>query len=208
MRHFPDETWVDWARGIQTESLRDEIREHLSSGCVECRTSVDTWKNVYEIAGREASYEPPPGVLSRARALFAEHAPRAESKRPIEVARLLFDSFSSPLPAGVRNLERATRHMSYKAGTFFIDVRIEEEGSSGLASVIGQLMHHPDAPSAPLEGLSVILTSGRSTLGETTTNRFGEFSFEVDTSREHQIAIGVGDEFAVVVPLGGLRGRA
>lgn len=208
MRHFPNEIWVDWARGIHEESSRDEIREHLSSGCDKCKKSLETWESVSEIAAREAAYEPAPGVLARARALFAEHFPVASAERPLQVARLLFDSFESPLPAGVRNLERAARHLSYRAGSFFVDVRIEEEGSSGAASVVGQLMHHPDAASVPLEGLSVILASGPSTLAETTTNRFGEFSFEIDTRRDNHIAIGVGDEFAVVVPLAGRRGRA
>ena len=59
-----------------------------------------------------------------------------------------------------------------------------------------------------LEGLPVVLTSGRTTLAETTTNQFGEFMFEMDSERENHLAIAVGDEFALVVPLGRRRGHA
>ena len=209
MRHFPNEVWVDWARGIQRETSRDEIREHLSSGCSECRKSLETWKAVFELTSRDAAYEPPPGVLARARALFAGYAREASPAGRIELATLLFDSFESPLPAGVRNLERATRHLSYRAGTLFIDVRIEEDAASGTTSLVGQLIESADSPSVSLSELPVILRRGRSKVAETTTNRFGEFSFQVDPAgRDSQIAISMADELTVVVPLGARPGRA
>jgi len=210
MSHYPDETWTDWARGTAAPALRDEIRDHVASGCEECRYALETWEAVADAAKRDREYEPPATVLQNAVALYRRYAPtRPEAlDRSPRLAELIFDSFRNPLPAGVRSLERATRHLSYKAGSFFIDVRIEEANAAGLASVVGQLMHHPDASSMSLEGLVVVLTSGRATLAETTTNRFGEFVFEMDTQRENHLAIGVGDEFTVVVPLTGRRGKA
>lgn len=210
MSHYPDEVWTDWARGVAEPALRTEIRDHVASGCAECRYALETWESVADVARRDLDYEPPRDVLQSVVALYQNFEPLRSpaSSRAGQVAELFFDSFRSPLPQGVRSLERASRHLSYKAGSFFIDVRIEEANASGLASVIGQLMHHPDAASMSLEGLVVVLTSGRSTLAETTTNRFGEFAFEMDTDKENHLAIGVGDEFAVVVPLSGRRGEA
>lgn len=166
------------------------------------------WEGVRELCRRELEYDPPPSVLQSAIALFEHYGPARWPEGSPRLAELIFDSFRNPLPEGVRSLERATRHLSYKAGSFFIDVRIEDANDSGLASVVGQVMHHPDASGMSLEGLMVVLTSGRSTLAETTTNRFGEFVFEMDTHRENRLAIGVGDEFAVVLPLSGPRGQA
>jgi len=166
------------------------------------------WEGVREVARRELTYEPPRSVLQSAVALFERYAPARWPDGSTRLAELVFDSFRAPLPEGVRSLERATRHLSYKAGSFFIDVRIEEASAAGLASVVGQVMHHPDASAMSLEGLTVVLTSNRSTMAETRTNRFGEFVFEMDTHRENHLAIGVGDEFAVVLPLSGQRGQA
>ena len=210
MSHYPDEVWTDWARGVAAPEIRAEIRDHVASGCSECRFALAIWEGVADVARRELDYEPPPGVLQSAVELYRHFKPigAAAVGRPTHFAELFFDSFRSPLPQGVRSLERASRHLSYRAGSFFIDVRIDEANTSGLASVVGQLMHHPDAESLSLEGLVVVLTSGRSTLAETTTNRFGEFAFEMDTQKENHLAIGVGDEFTVVVPLNGRRGEA
>lgn len=210
MSHFSDEIWADWARGIASADAGAEIRDHLASGCVGCSSSLATWEGVAELARREPDYEPPESVLRRAVALFEQYAPTrpAVLERSTKLAELVFDSFDNPLPAGIRSLERATRHVSYKAGSYFVDVRIEEAGTSGWASVIGQLMHHPDASALSLEGLSVVVTAGRAMVAETTTNRFGEFAFEMETHRDNHLAIGVGDEFAVVVPLTGRRGQA
>ena len=210
MSHYPDEVWTDWARGIATPAIRQEILAHIGSGCAECRYALETWEGVADVARRDCDYDPPQGVVQRAIALYDNYQPpRTDAlDRSSVLAELFFDSFRSPLPQGVRSLERATRHLSYKAGSFFVDVRIEEANASGLASVVGQLMHHPDAASISLEGLVVVLTSGRSMLAETTTNRFGEFAFEMDTHRENRLAINVADEFAVVVPLNGRRGEA
>ena len=208
MSHYPDEVWADWVRGTTTAELADEIRAHLSSGCDPCEDEVAMWASVLELAKQEASFEPPVEVLKIASALFAQLRPQERKFGPIRVAELLFDSFRNPLPSGVRSLERAARHLSYKVADFFVDVRIEEQPSGGQASVVGQLLHHPDASAFSLEGLPVVLTSGRATLAETTTNQFGEFMFEMDSERENHLAIAVGDEFALVVPLGRRRGHA
>lgn len=205
MSHFPDVVWADWARGITTGVSGEEIRNHLSSGCEECHASLALWKAVAELGRRDASYEPPTDVLSRAVALFRSHG-RDESPagKAVLLAELVFDSFRSPLPAGIRTLERATRHLGYRAGSFFVDVRIEEQGASGLATVVGQLVQDPkELAPVSVEGCSVLLTSGRATLAKATTNRFGEFSLEMPTERENHLAIRVGDEVSIVVPLSG-----
>ncbi len=210
MSHFSDEIWTDWARGVATPDVGTEIRDHLALGCAECSSSLATWEGVAELASRERAYDPPASVLQRAVSLFEQHAPSRALvlDRGVQFAELVFDSFRSPLPEGVRSLDRATRHVNYKAGSYFVDVRIEEANSSGRAAVVGQLMHHPDASGMSLEGLSVVVTSERSTVAETTTNRFGEFAFEMETHRDNRLSIGIGEEFAVVVPLTGRRGRA
>lgn len=202
MSHYPEEVWTDWVRGIAPSEVRAEIHEHVASGCAECRSVLATWEAVAKLARRERDYEPPASVVESAVALYRRYPPtRSPLPKTTRVAELVFDSIQNPLPMGVRGLERATRHLSYKAGSYFVDVRIEEADSPGLASVVGQLMHHPDASSQSLEGLVVLLTSGRTMLAETTTNRFGEFVLEMDTRKENQLAIGVGDEFTVIVPL-------
>lgn len=200
MRHFPLEQWADWVRETLPRASSSGIQEHLEQDCDQCRADLTLWQSVARTAQRDVSYEPPREVVESAVQLYAQHRPLPEPPVPGRMAQLLFDSLRTPLPAGIRSLAPATRHVTYRAGSFFIDVRIEEHGSSENASLVGQVMHDPDRPELSLEGLSVILTSSHSREA-TRTNRFGEFVFEMNPELENSLAIGVSDDFALVVPL-------
>jgi hypothetical protein len=206
MNHFPDESWADRARGILASEQALSMQRHLDEGCKECARAEAFWRGVSELSRQEARYEPPQGVLRQAQLLFEQSGPKSQPSVPTRIAELVFDSLRSPLPAGVRSLQATTRHMSYRAGGYYLDLRIEEHADTDRASVVGQLMHAPAPVKPAVAGLSVTLSSGQSSVASTTTNQLGEFQLEIDSRKDHTIAVGIGDEFAVVVPLRGRRG--
>lgn len=208
MSHFADEVWADLARGSLSPSEAEAVARHVEAGCSVCSRALRTWESLTEVLHREASYEPPADVLARARSVFSPAAEEPESAGAARIAEIIFDSFASPAPAGLRSVERSTRQLCFKTGDFYVDLRIEEHTGSPNASVLGQLMRVPHDERVRLDGVSVVLSSGVTSLESTTTNRLGEFQLEVPIEGDHNIAVGIGDGFAMIVPLRSLRRRS
>ena len=205
MSHFTDEVWADYARGTLSPSEAASVSSHVEAGCSGCGHLLQTWARVAGILRREMEYEPPAGVVDEARSLFTPEEVESPALGDRRFANLVFDSFASPVPVGLRTIERSTRQLCFKSGSYYVDLRIEEHPGTAKASVIGQLIRVPYNERVRLEGLSVTLSSGNASLSSTTTNRLGEFQLEVPTDGEHNIALGVGEGFAMVVRLRALR---
>lgn len=123
-------------------------------------------------------------------------------RRHMPIARRIFDSFRSPLPAGgIRGLMAGARHVVYTHGETTIDLAIEPVPESKRISLAGQVL----APQSKRknENLSVLLVSGAGTLERTATNEFGEFHMEVDP-HDANLEIRLGEQSWVRVPLGRL----
>ena len=94
--------------------------------------------------------EAPSPVIQRAIAIFPrESAKERQRKRP-SLARLVFDSLASPLPAGVRG-RSAGRRLFYEAGWADLDIEIREApANSEVFRVMGQLLDSGTSKSADL----------------------------------------------------------
>ena len=101
-RHFSEEDWVDFARRQGSEEQKARLARHLDTGCARCTPTLHFWQAVVGLAGQEASYRPPEGLVGQARAEFALRRPERLLGRVARSASLVFDSFRQPLPAGVR----------------------------------------------------------------------------------------------------------
>jgi hypothetical protein len=123
--HYSIETWADFARGIILDRQAAEMQAHLS-GCAPCARTVSLFNRISTIANR---HEPavPRYLVRQAITLFAVAGPRAESVGA-KLAKLVFDSFLQPLPAGVRSTAQLCQQALFEAENILVDVRVEREG--------------------------------------------------------------------------------
>lgn len=120
--------------------------------------------------------------------------------RSMGIPRIIFDSFRSPVPAGVRTPSPGARQLAYQYKSAVIDLSIEFPEGSGRTSIAGQLVD--GERKAMTDGLSVLLVSGAGTLARTATNQFGEFHLEFESTESVSLEIRLGERSWVLVPLG------
>ena len=198
--HFPEEDWVDFARRQGSEEQKARLARHLDTGCARCTPTLHFWQAVVGLAGQEASYRPPEGLVGQARAAFALRRPERLLGRVARSASLVFDSFRQPLPAGVRTTGAFPRQLLYKAGRYLIMLRVEPAAASDRLSVVGQILDEAN-PQRALEDLAVLALRGDETVERTLTNRQGEFELEPNPAESLRLSVGVPELGSVNVPL-------
>jgi hypothetical protein len=175
MTHFSNTQWVDFARGIYATDQHASMQKHLDSGCQAC---VSTFKLFQKLATGGAAQEiaVPAAVVHRARAIYSAYQP---VRLPITtlIANLLFDSWSTPLAAGVRTARSVARQTAYEAGPYLIDLRIERERGNVRTQMTGQIADCRD-PQASMNGIPVSLFADDELLASAHSSRFGEFQFD------------------------------
>ena len=189
MKHFGIWQWVDFVRGLGEEVARSAMEMHLSRGCQRCQPLVDVMRRVASTARLEAGYEPPEHVIRMAKAIFP---PREPKRSPLAklVARLVFDSFGEPIPAGMRSQDRPARHALYEAERFCLDLQLEHEQPSGRVILVGQIADRDDRPTN-LAHLPVWLREQKILVTSTRCNRFGEFQLAYEPARNLRLCIDV-----------------
>lgn len=112
--------------------------DHLDS-CEECREAV-RWLRAFDVAGQIPLQDAPEGWIKRAAAI-ADKPGLADKIRRL-TARLVFDSWTLPQPAGVRGTYNADhRRLRFEAEGFSVDIRAERRHSGWecVAQVSGSL---------------------------------------------------------------------
>jgi len=127
---------------------------------------------VAAIAQAEPDLVPPRDAVRLAKAIYTP-PPRTERL----LARLVFDSFLAPLPAGVRTQDRQTRQAVYEAGSYCVDVRVEHQPRRGTTTLVGQLADR-DHPQANATDVNVLLKTRQKTIASAPCDQFGEFYLE------------------------------
>jgi hypothetical protein len=168
MSHFKIEQWADFSRGLDSAIDRSAMESHLLTGCPRCSRLVKMFGSVAAVARTEAAYEPPAGAVRLATAIYQIRKPERL------LARLVFDTFRQPLPAGVRTQDRQTRHALYEAGGYSVDLRLDHQRPADMASIIGQLADR-DHPGVGADDVRVELKTREQILASANCNRFGEF---------------------------------
>jgi len=136
--------------------------------------------------------------------LVAPSRSREGGPRGMQIARMIFDSFRYPLPAGLRGLSRGSslgaRQIAYQYKQAIIDLSIDLAEGTGRISLAGQVLD--SERKGKTEGLPVLLVGGTGTLVRTATNKFGEFQIEFDPADDLSIQVRLGERSWVLVPLG------
>lgn len=182
MKHYNDESWADFVRGVAPADLRQEMLAHLSGGCQPCQLSVNWMEQIQQVAKLDS--EIPPELVRAVREIFPQAGVRNDwvgSLRPL-VANLVFAASGGWQPAGVRTSSTAAvapatangGRMIFDAGDFRVHVKVEPPTVHEPGEIVGEIKNRTE-PADSLEGVVVqSLASGRM-ISETTVNRFGEF---------------------------------
>jgi hypothetical protein len=197
--HFTEEAWADFVRGQGEPEQRAHLERHLDSGCEPCAETLGVWTAVVGLAGQEASYQPPDGVVARMKSQFALSRPEGLIERAARSASLIFDSFRQPALAGVRAAGASPRHLLYKAGRYLIRLQVEREAGSDRLSVVGQIVDEVN-PKNALQELPVLLLNDKDTLDRTVTNILGEFQLEADPSKNLRLSVGIPEIGTLTLP--------
>jgi hypothetical protein len=176
--HFEEAAWVDLARALVPEAQRLRMQSHLESGCVSCNETYKTWRLVFETAGREALYSPPEDVVRSVKGVLPLVRKLGLLPQIAEAARMIFDSFREPLPAGIRGRGSSARHLLYETDDFSIDLRLEKEGKMRVA-LTGQVLPKRAGYDKTAETRVLILGSDGRLLGHRIATSFGEFQVEL-----------------------------
>jgi hypothetical protein len=202
VKHLTATDAADFVRGVSAAPARRRIEQHLMSGCARCARTLMLYRAVASTAREEAQWDPPAPVLERAVDMFAIPARRVEPLTRRLLPKLIFDSVLQPLPAGVRASNSLTRHVLYRAGDFFIDLRIDREHGAPRVSIVGQVAPR-EAPTAgtPLAAVSVLLIDRRAVVARPPVNAFGEFHFDYDAHAQVRLRILFGEQTGLDLPL-------
>jgi hypothetical protein len=178
MEHFSMQKWIDFVRGVAPAVQSLAMQKHLDGGCAKCGKVVETWKHVLDCAAREKSYETPEACVRMAKAQFALNCVLGERSRRVSFADLVFDSIAQPVAPGIRSTGSAARQLVFRKGSYSVDMRIESHGNR--LSITGQVLDAGQANSG-VRDISVRLLAHKQ---QTTTSRFGEFQFDVDSMED------------------------
>lgn len=202
MEHIAEPAWADFVRGHSTPEAKSAIESHLAGGCAACSGALALWKSFMNVAAREEQYTPPPHAVRLAKAQFA--AARLVAPAARSLARLVFDSFAQPLPAGIRSGAAMARQMVYEADGLTIDLRIDKHANSKALSIVGQVLDARTLRLAPESVPVALLNRQGEPLQRTSTSNFGEFHLEVAAEAEMQLAIEVdsGRTVCITLPTG------
>lgn len=198
MRHFSEEIWADFVRGISAAEVSREVESHLSSGCQECVAACDTWRKIRLIAANEASLIPPDNAVRMVKQEFASR--QSPQPSPWTVAALIFDSLRQPLPAGVRSGGSESRQLVYEADGTTVDLRLDSQPHSNMISLVGQVVDKRSTKVAPRQVSVVLWTEDGLPLVQAPANEFGEFQMEFAAQDRLRLSIEIAGQKPIRIP--------
>jgi len=199
MKHFDISDWADYARGTATEADRAAMETHVNAGCRRCNATLAFVNRVVASTRADGLYNPPESVVRCAKAIGTMLRPQ---RVPVSrlVARLVYDSFSDPAPAGLRAEDRVSRHTTHEAGSFAVDLRLEHMKGSPVATLVGQLTNRQE-PEGTLAEAPVMLMTSKDIIAHTVYNRFGEFQMDYAPSRNLRLCVDVAPDKRIELSL-------
>ena len=190
MKHFDIDKWTDFIRGLVEDSARVAMERHRASGCRKCRHTADLLHKLVTATRNDSQVRVPDYALRCARAIFFLQQPEKVQILPRIPARLLYDSFREPLPAGVRTQQRMSRQTLYQAGDYSLDLRLENERGTSRVALVGQIQNRKQ-PGKWLGDVMVLLVSGKQVLALAVSNSLGEFQMEYAPTKRLRLYVPV-----------------
>jgi hypothetical protein len=198
VKHFSEQVWTDFVRGISPAKTNREIEAHIASGCPDCVEACGVWKKVRSIATNEPSLTPPDNVVRRVEWEFAtRQSPRPS---PWTTATLVFDSLSQPLTVGVRSGASASRQLVFDAEGTMVDLVLDTRPQSGTISLVGQVVHKAGSKIAPRQVAVTLWTETGQPLAETSANEFGEFQLEFAAQNRLRLSFEIVGQKPIRIP--------
>lgn len=204
MKHIETHRWLDHARGLLDDEERAAADAHAAT-CATCRRTGEVMGRLATVARADAAYDVPSDAVERALEVFAVSPSKRREKLTQAVARLVYDSFRAPLPAGVRAANRVDQVL-YEADEFTLDLQVHREHverKAGLVRVVlvGQIADR-NTPARRLSGRPVLLLSGRKVTARTLSNELGEFHLEAEPHERLWLQVWVGGDRKIDIPVG------
>jgi hypothetical protein len=200
MKHYTIERWVDYSRNLVGTEERAQMQQHLADNCRECGELSLLMAKLSATCESMQAVQVPDSALRLARAIFPVRVtdrPKRGNRLPVE---LIFDSFLTPVPVGLRATWQVGWQGLYHAGDCSLDLRIEPDLTSQRASVIGQIANHA-LPDASMGHLPVTLRAGREVVAETVSNQFGEFQMDYEQRARLRLRVQLQDSSVIEVSL-------
>lgn len=116
------------------------------------------------------------------------------------MARLVFDSLSQPLTAGVRSGASDSRQLVFEAEGTMLDLVLDSRPQSGTLSLIGQVVDKGGAKVAPRQVAVILWTETGQPLAETSANEFGEFQLEFAAQDRLRLSVEIPGHKPVRIP--------
>jgi hypothetical protein len=188
MKHYGIVQLVDFARGLAPAEESRVMREHLASGCPECRQVAEFCEKLSRVCQGMALRPVADSLVEQARALFPMRLAERRKRLFLLPVELIYDSLLVPAPVGLRSTWQIGWQALYRAGDCSLDLRVEPELHSSRAAIIGQVSSHA-APETEMDGIPVCLKAGTVVVAETRSNRFGEFQMEFERRRRLHLCV-------------------
>ena len=177
-------------------AIDDDARGHIEV-CAQCRTDIALLQWLSDFGLQERQYEPPTWALANAENVFKLKKPGVVTIAKELVATLVFDSFSQPLPIGIRQRDLPSRQALYQAGNVHLDLKIELGDEQGL--LIGQIVS--DKGEVDVDGLNIEITQAGEVIGKSRTNGLGEFIFQDLPKGNYELQVLLSDTMVKLPPL-------
>ena len=192
-KHIPLSEMDDVLSGA---TMDDAMKTHLS-GCLNCRSEMRWLESLWGFGKKEQNTEPPDWAVSNAINVFQQERPNLVIFAKETVAKLVQDSFSEPLPEGVRQGDLPRRQTLYQADGLQLDIKIQLSDEKGL--IIGQVLGEDVAEAPPR--LRVDLNQEGESVRSSETNDRGEFIFEDLPQGNYEILISFPGRLVMLPPL-------
>jgi hypothetical protein len=185
--HYGISLWIDFVRGLVSAPDQTEMSAHLLE-CGSCRGRHDLLAKLAVRMQADLEYQVPEDALRSVRALFVANAKAKKTVLQKLVGQLVFDSLHQPAFTGARSAAQGMRHALYEAGDYSVDLRLEEHPGSTRMNMIGQLAVRSQTVSS-LDGIPVVLKSGREILAKAVSNEFGEFQLDYEPKQRLKLHV-------------------
>ena len=193
-KHIPLSEMDDVLSGATT--MDDAMKTHLS-GCLNCRSEMRWLESLWGFGKKEQNGEPPDWAVSNAINVFQQERPNLVIFAKETVAKPVGESFSEPLPEGVRQGHLPTRQTLYQADGLQLDIEIQLSEEKG--TIIGQVLGE-DVAKAPRR-LRVDLNQEGESVRSSETNDGGQFIFEDLPQGNYEILISFPGRLVMLPPV-------
>jgi hypothetical protein len=199
VKHFSDEEWLDFARGLMPGAEMNSMQRHLDEGCERCHRVSVIWKAVVSTLNQVSRYRVPEDVVRGAQSAYATWRWQQLLPQRARVACLVFDTGFEGLRAGVRSHARHARRLLHRMGPWMIDLSVEPEPGNRIY-LAGQVLRS-GRKLAKAAMIEIILVSAGTFVTRTSANKFGEFQLEYEKAKNLTIYVDIAGQLPIAVDL-------